>query len=90
MMVSGRPGFNDARQAMTDRRPADPGTQPSDNARGGKPLPEAARRALAEAEKRREEYRMREAAMPKEFGGRAGKEPGRYGDWEIKGLTSDF
>ncbi|MBN9270735.1 MAG: DUF1674 domain-containing protein, partial [Mesorhizobium sp.] len=27
---------------------------------------------------------------PKEIGGRGGKEPGRYGDWEVKGLTSDF
>ena len=35
-------------------------------------------------------YREREAALPKEFGGRGGKEPGRYGDWEVKGLTSDF
>ena len=32
----------------------------------------------------------KEAALPKEIGGRGGKEPGRYGDWEVKGLTSDF
>jgi hypothetical protein len=50
----------------------------------------AARRALAEAEARRAEYRRREAEMPKEIGGRGGKEPGRYGDWEVKGLASDF
>jgi hypothetical protein len=50
----------------------------------------AAERALAEAEARRAEYRNREAAMPKEIGGRGGNEPGRYGDWEIKGLTADF
>ena len=49
-----------------------------------------ARRALAEAEARRKLYREAEAAMPKEIGGRGGKEPGRYGDWEVKGLTSDF
>ena len=55
-----------------------------------KPLPEAARRALEEAAARREEYRKREAALPKEYGGRGGKEPGRYGDWEVKGLASDF
>ena len=53
-------------------------------------LTPAARRALAEAEARREEYRQKEAALPKELGGRGGKEPGRYGDWEVKGLTSDF
>ena len=26
----------------------------------------------------------------KEFGGRGGLEPTRYGDWEVKGLASDF
>jgi hypothetical protein len=53
-------------------------------------LTPAAERALAEAEARRAEYRRREAEMPKEIGGRGGKEPGRYGDWEVKGLASDF
>ena len=57
---------------------------------GLKMLTPAARRALGEAEERRRSYLSREAALPKEFGGRGGKEPGRYGDWEIKGLTSDF
>jgi hypothetical protein len=55
-----------------------------------KALTPAAERALAEAEARRAEYRRREAEMPKEIGGRGGKEPGRYGDWEVKGLASDF
>lgn len=55
-----------------------------------KTLSPAARRALAEAEARREHYRRQEASAPKEIGGRGGKEPGRYGDWEVKGLTSDF
>ena len=27
---------------------------------------------------------------PKEIGGRAGLEPTRYGDWEVKGIASDF
>ena len=49
-----------------------------------------ARRALAEAEARRQSYREAEARLPKEIGGRGGKEPGRYGDWEVKGLASDF
>lgn len=53
-------------------------------------LSPAAARALAEAELRRAEYIKKEAEMPKEIGGRGGHEPGRYGDWEIKGLTSDF
>lgn len=50
----------------------------------------AAARALAEAEARRAEYRKREAELPKEIGGRGGNEPGRYGDWEVKGLATDF
>ena len=53
-------------------------------------LSPAARRALAEAETRRAEYRKKEAERPKEIGGRGGKEPGRYGDWEVKGLATDF
>ena len=60
------------------------------DADGEKDLTPAARRALAEAKARRDEYRQKEAALPKEIGGRGGKEPGRYGDWEVKGLTSDF
>ena len=65
------------------------------NPRDGEPVAEkalspAARRALAEAEVRRAAYRAAEAAAPKEHGGRGGLEPGRYGDWEVKGLTSDF
>ncbi|MBX3583880.1 MAG: DUF1674 domain-containing protein [Rhizobiaceae bacterium] len=55
-----------------------------------KTLPEAAKRALAEAEARRRGYAEAEAARPREIGGRGGKEPVRYGDWEVKGLASDF
>ena len=55
-----------------------------------KDLTPAARRALVEAEARRAAYRAAEAAAPKEHGGRGGLEPGRYGDWEVKGLASDF
>jgi hypothetical protein len=55
-----------------------------------KALTPQARRALAEAEARRQDYREAEAKLPKEIGGRGGKEPGRYGDWEVKGLASDF
>ena len=27
---------------------------------------------------------------PREIGGRAGPEPTRYGDWEVKGICVDF
>lgn len=53
-------------------------------------LSPAARRALAEAEARRLTIDEATALAPKEKGGRGGLDPGRYGDWEIKGLTSDF
>jgi hypothetical protein len=55
-----------------------------------KPLTPAAQRALAEAEVRRREMDTKIASAPVEKGGRGGLEPARYGDWEIKGLTSDF
>ena len=56
-----------------------------------KPLSPAAQRALAEAEARRA---AAQAAAPapaaKEFQGPKGPEPTRYGDWENKGIASDF
>jgi hypothetical protein len=48
--------------------------------------PEAAR-ALAEAEERRKHAAK---PLPKEIGGTAGPEPTRFGDWEKKGIASDF
>ncbi len=50
-------------------------------------LSEAARRALAEAEARRAKPKP---DRPREIGGREGPEPVRYGDWEVKGIASDF
>jgi hypothetical protein len=55
-----------------------------------KPLPPAAQRALAEAEARRAAQDAEIARRPAEKGGRGGLDPARYGDWEVKGLTSDF
>jgi hypothetical protein len=49
---------------------------------------EAAERALAEAEARRKAGEK--APLPKEVGARKGPEPTRYGDWEKKGIVSDF
>lgn len=51
-------------------------------------LSPAARRALAEAEQRRKA--ALEASRPKEVAGRKGPEPTRFGDWENKGIASDF
>jgi len=55
-----------------------------------KPPSPAARRALAEAEARRQVIDDKAAAGKDEKGGRGGLDPARYGDWEIKGLTADF
>jgi hypothetical protein len=53
-----------------------------------KPIPAAAERALAEAAARRA---ARGAAQPpQESQGRDGLDPVRYGDWEVKGIASDF
>lgn len=59
-----------------------------------RPLPPAAQRALAEAEARRiaakENNPENDPPARKEINGPKGPEPTRYGDWEIKGIASDF
>ena len=55
-----------------------------------KPLTPAAIRALAEAEARRRAAEANATSPPKELRGPKGPEPTRYGDWENKGLASDF
>ena len=60
------------------------------------PSPEEIAARLAQAAKRaNEEADARRAAekplnLPPELGGPKGPEPTRYGDWEKKGLISDF
>lgn len=54
-----------------------------------RPLSPAARRALAEAEERRQKAE-REAAEARKEIGRQGPDPARYGDWEKNGIVSDF
>jgi hypothetical protein len=67
---------------MTGERDAQNGENGNDT------LPEAARRALAEAEERRR--KAAPVTLPREYGGREGPEAVRYGDWERKGLAVDF
>ena len=55
-----------------------------------KPLPAAAQRALAEAAERRAQAEKAAADKPRELQGPKGPEPTRYGDWERKGIASDF
>jgi hypothetical protein len=53
---------------------------------------EAALRATAEAALRRarRETLPDHAQAPIEKGGRGGLDPVRYGDWEVKGIATDF
>ena len=51
-------------------------------------IAEAGARAKAEAEARRTQEPGQK--LPPELGGPKGPEPTRYGDWEKKGITSDF
>lgn len=55
-----------------------------------KVLTPQAQRALAEAEARRAAHERETQALAKEFQGPKGPEPTRYGDWETKGIISDF
>jgi len=59
------------------------------NQSGRKEISPAAQRALAEAEARRKAA-AEVKPMPKEYQGSKGPEPTRYGDWENKGIASDF
>ena len=56
-------------------------------------IPEAAKRALAEADERREKEKVEAKnakPAPKEISGRDGPDPVRFGDWEKDGIISDF
>lgn len=68
-------------------------TAPTPESEPPRPLTPEAKRALAEAEARREIARLeteRQAAQAKEVGGRDGPDPVRYGDWETGGIATDF
>jgi hypothetical protein len=54
-----------------------------------KRIKEAGERAKAEAEARRAKEPRKER-RPREIGGQEGPDPTRYGDWEKKGICSDF
>ena len=67
----------------------DDGTLPDPpGAAPGKVLSPEARRALEEAAARR--AAAAKPARPVEHHGRKGPDPVRYGDWEVKGIASDF
>lgn len=72
---------------VSDR--AQPGAAPT-TAVENRRLSPAAERALAEAAARRAERERAQREQPEEFHGRGGLDPVRYGDWEVKGIASDF
>ena len=49
-----------------------------------------AKQALEEARRRRADKKNKYENKPVEFKGRGGLEPTRFGDWEVKGIASDF
>jgi hypothetical protein len=67
---------------------ADRESSPEDGSKQG--LVPAAQRALAEAQARRAEIDRKSKEQPRELHGRKGPDPARYGDWEVKGIASDF
>jgi len=80
---------------MTDRKEGDaagalPQAPANEAQQPQKSLSPAAARALAEAAERRAARERAQARAPTELAGRGGLDPARYGDWEVKGLASDF
>lgn len=76
---------------MNDTPKDNAATQPElvSDAQPKKVLTPAAQRALAEAEARRAAAEQ-PVARAKELQGPDGPEPTRFGDWERKGIASDF
>jgi hypothetical protein len=72
---------------MTDNRSP---SEAAASAAEPRPLSPAAQRALAEAEARRQAAAANAKPAAKELQGPKGPEPTRYGDWETKGIASDF
>ena len=83
----------DDTSAKTGARPQDDGGDPATATaprRRFEDLPPAAQRALKEAEARRASSEAETLNAEPEVGGRGGKDPARYGDWEIGGRAIDF
>jgi hypothetical protein len=76
---------------MSDKKEIEAGDQAEGRKKSGRAtdIPEAARRALVEAGRRRKKMDARPNPPP-ETEGRNGPDPVRYGDWEKDGIISDF
>jgi hypothetical protein len=71
-------------------QPAAPTGPPQHATATVKKLSPTAARALAEAQARRADIDRKTTDRPKESPAREGPDPVRYGDWEKKGIASDF
>jgi len=76
------------RQADDFRMPPADGTKKLTQAEIAQRIREAGERAKKEAEERRKSEVQ--SPQAKEVAGQKGPEPTRYGDWENKGIASDF
>ena len=74
----------------TEKLPADTDCAEIEGAAPGKPLSDAARRALVEAAERRKAQEAAPDERAREKGGPKGEEPTRFGDWERDGRAVDF
>jgi hypothetical protein len=71
-----------------DGGPAAANAEPKAHETPKRVLTPQAQRALAEAAARRQA--REQEVLAKEFNGREGPEPVRFGDWEVKGIATDF
>ena len=88
IVMSSRPSYLGYKRAAEEFEMTDDPSSSSETA--GKPLTPAAQRALAEAEARRKLAQANTKTAEREVQGPGGPEPTRYGDWERKGIASDF
>lgn len=85
-MGVGKPIINRSDMDQSTKSPS--GSNRAKDAPVKRPDPKVAEQALVEAEARRAQYQQEREA--RELNGRAGPDPARYGDWENKGIASDF
>ena len=71
-----------------DSGPAAAHAEPKAGETAKRVLTPQAERALAAAAARRQA--REQEVLAKEFDGRDGPEPVRFGDWEVKGIATDF
>jgi len=84
-------GSGDSREKIMTEKPVSESVAPlAKNPEKLRPLSDAAQRALTEADARRAAAQTGATDKATEVGGRGGLDPARYGDWEVKGVASDF